>query len=326
MTKKGGLLLVATIVLIAIAAFVFWPNGTKKDLFLDLTPISVGYLPSLAASPLYVAIAEGYFEQEGLDVRIQEVYSGPELINALQGKAVDVAFGIVPPLIMSRAKGLPIKSIVGATLDSADVKEHRLMLPLDSSIESGKQLKGKKIAVVAEGTSDYFGLLQYLEKHGLKAGDVEIIKTPHPEMIFGIASKSVDAACGIEPFITIGELRGKVKVFDFYYPDNPVEIGTYLAHEDFLSARPEVAQKFSRAIRKGNRFANDHARLRKLLPTLEEHGIKFKISEEAARAVTIMRFQDSLTEKGIRTIMQQLMDFGVLKNPIDVEACIYQSE
>lgn len=288
--------------------------------------VRVGYLPSLAASPMYAAIAQGYFKEENLEVKIQEVYSGPELINVLQGKAVDIAFAIVPPLVLARSKGLPIKSIVGATVDGAHVQEHRILLPPDSTITTGSDLKGKKIGVVAKGTSDYFGLLQYLEKHGLLESDVEIIKVPHPEMIFAVSSKAVDAGCGIEPFITLGKIQGKIKVFDFYYPDDPTEIGTYLAHENFINANSDVVARFARAIKKGNAYCNDHEKLRALLPNLEEYGVKFKLPPDAAGEVTVMQFKDSLTEAGVTKIMNQLLDHQVLEQPIDVTQCIYKAD
>lgn len=299
------------------------PTGERQPVARQT--VRVGYLPSLAASPFYAAVANGYFDEEGLDVKFQEIFSGPELVNALQGKAIDVAFSIVPPMILARSKGLPITSIVGATIDSKDVREHRIMLQVGSPIKTAADLKGKKIAVVAQGTSDHFGLLQYLDKNGLKESDVEIIKTPHPEMIFAIASRAVDAACGIEPFITIGKLQGKVEVFDYYYPDEPTEIGTYLVHEDYLTANPDASARFAHAIRKGNAFCQDQAQLRRLLPTLEQYGIKFKMAEEAANAVTIMEFRDSLTEEGVTRVMNDLIAHGVLKEPIGVNACIQRT-
>jgi ABC-type nitrate/sulfonate/bicarbonate transport system substrate-binding protein len=290
----------------------------------EITTIRVGYLPSLGASQLYVAIAKGYFKEENLKAEIREIYSGPEIVNTLQAKAVDFALGIVPPIILSRSKGLPIKSVCGATIDSIDIQEHRLILPVNSDIKAGKDLKGKKIAVVAEGTSDYFGLLQYLEKNGLDKSEVEIIKTPHPEMIFAVASKSVDAAASIEPFITIGNLDGKVKIFDFYYPDEPVEIGTYLAHEDFIKNNPEVTKRFINAIHKATDFLKDKKSHRELLPKLENYGIKFKVSKEVADALTIMEFRKSLSEEGIEKVMNQLLNAGFLSKPIDVKSCIYR--
>ncbi len=314
-------IVVFVLVIFAVVIAIQKPTNLQKAAF-----IRVGYLPSLAASPMYAAIAQGFFTEENLHVKIQEIYSGPELINVLQGKSVDIAFGVVPPLVLAREKGLSIKSIVGASIDSAQVREHRIILPPDSTIAQGSDLKGKKIAVVAEGTSDYFGLLQYLEKHSLQESDVEIVKTPHPEMIFAVSSKAVAAGCCIEPFITIGDIQGKIKVFDFYYPDEPTEIGTYLAHEDFINSNPDVVARFVRAIKKGNKYCNDHSKLRALLPNLEQYGVKFKLTPEAAAKVTIMEFRDSLTEAGITKTMNLLLKHGDLTQQIDVKQCIYRTE
>ena len=311
--KKRLRFIIAVIVLIGVGLLlyfkIFQTKVEEEDPVTDdvvLTTVKVGYLPSLAASQMYIGIAKGYFEEEGLELEIQEILSGPEIISTLQSKSVDVAFGIVPSLVIARSNGASIKSIAGGTVDNGSVREHRLMLPIDSPIENGMDLKGKKIALVAEGTSDYFGLVQYLNKHGLTTDDVELIKTPHPNMIVAVASKSVDVAAGIEPFITLGEVEGKTKVFDYYYPDTPTEIGTYLSHEDYIAQNPQVVSAFSRAINKATVFIQNEDSLRAMLPVLEEYGIKFKISEEVANRVIIMKFQPSLTPRGVQNIIDQL--------------------
>lgn len=287
------------------------------------TKVKVGYLPSLAASQLYIGIVKGYFAEEGLDVEILEIYSGPEIVNALQSKSVDVAFGIVPPLVMVRSKGIPIKSIAGATLDGKEIRDHRILLAKDSPISKPEDLRGKKIALVAEPTSDGLGLLDYLEKNGVKRSDVQLIKTPHPEQVFAVVSKAVDAAASIEPFITIGLVDDKVKEFDFYYSDEPTEVGTYLVHEDLIKSKPELVAAFARAIAKATPLCQDHDALREILPTLPEKGIKFKVTPDVAQRLHIMGFRESLSEDGIRKVMEQLIHHGFMKEPIDVKSCIH---
>jgi NitT/TauT family transport system substrate-binding protein len=297
-------------------------SGCKHD---EQQVVKIAYLPSLAASQLYVGIAKGYFEEEGIKVEISEIYNGPDIIAAVQSKTVDIGFGITPPLILARSNGAKIKSIGGATFDGISVQEHRLMLPIDSEIKSPQDLKGKKIAVVAEGTSDYFGLIGYLEKNGIKKNEVEIISVPHPEMIFAISNKSVDAAAGIEPFITMGSVQGKTKTFDFYYPDQEMEVGTFIAHEDFISSNSDLVAKIIKVIEKSTIVINNEKEFRALLPTLETHGIKFKITKEVADKVQIMGFRDKLTTSGTGAVMDMLFDNHILKNKFDVQECIYTS-
>ena len=235
--------------------------------------VKIAYLPSLSASQLFVGIAKGYFEEEGIKVEISEIYNGPDIVTAIRGKSVDIGFAVTPPLIHARANGAKIKSIGGATYDGESVQEHRFMLPIDSKIESAQDLRGKKIAVVAEGTSDYFGLLYYLKTNGIKKEEVEIISVPHTEMIFAITSKAVDAAAGIEPFITMGAVEKKTRTFYYYYPPQILEVGTFMAHEDFINANPELIAKISRVIDRATEFIHNEEEFRKLLPTLDQHGI-----------------------------------------------------
>ena len=288
--------------------------------------IKVGYLPSLAASQLYVGIANGYFSEENIMIEIQEIYSGPDIINALQSKSVDIAFGITPPLITARNKGIKVKSISGATYDSGEIREHRLMLQKDSKIRKPTDLIGKKIAVVAEGTSDYFGLLEYLDGNGVDKDDVEIIKTPHPEMIISIKGKFVDAAAGIEPFITMGMINKDVKVFDYYYPNEKIEVGTYLAHDDFIKTNRAIVKRFNAAIKKSTDFIKNEKKFRELLPTLESYGIKFKLSKDVESSVRIMGFDYHVTEDGLNRIKKQLLKYGYIDKNIDVKECIYDSD
>jgi NitT/TauT family transport system substrate-binding protein len=295
-------------------------SGCKKDEHV----VRIAYMPALTASQLYVGIAKGYFEEEGIKVEILEVQKAPDIIPAIMGKSVDIGFSVVPPLITAQANGVKIKSIGGATFDSKDVREHRFMLPIDSEIKSAQDLRGKKIAVVAEKASDHLSLMDYLKANGIKKEEVEIISIPYPEMIFALTSKTIDVAAGVEPFITMGALEKKTRTFDFYYPDIITEVGTFLAHEDFINANPELIAKISRIIDKATIFINnEEEEFRKLLPTLGEHGIRFKMSKEVADSFTIMGFKNSITTVGAEAVMDMLIDNDVLKTKINAEDIIY---
>lgn len=285
--------------------------------------VKVGYLPILLSSQLYVGIVEGYFKEEGIKVEISEISNGPDIVTALQSKSIDIGVAITPPLIRARANGVKIKSIGAATFDGESVQEHRLMLPVDSKIQSAQDLKGKKIAVVAEGTSDYFSLLYYLKANGLKKEDVEIIAVPHAEMIFALSSKSVDAAAGAEPFITMGAVEKKTRTFDYYYPAYTLEVGTFMAHEDFINANPELIAKISRVIEKATALIHNEKEFRKLLTTFDQHGIKFKMSKEVADSTKIMGFRNRLDPVSLEAVMNLMIENNVLKEKINVEDCIY---
>jgi len=299
-------------------------SGCKKD---EQT-VRIAHFPALTPSQLFVGVANGYFKEEGIKVEIFEMNS-PDIVPAIMGKSVDIGFAVVPPLINARANEIRIKSIGGATFDSENVREHRIMLPIDSEIQSAQDLRGKKIAVITKtaGASDYLALVNYLKNNGIKEEEVEIVSVPFPDMIFALTSKSVDAAAAVEPFITMGALEKKTRTFDYYYPDQVINVGTFLAHEDFIDANPELIARISRVIDKATNFINNQEEeFRKLLPTLGEHGIKLKISKEVADSMSIMGFSNSLTPSSLDAIMDMMIDKNVLKTKINMEDLIYSKK
>jgi len=285
--------------------------------------VKIAYLPVLSSSQLYVGIVKNYFEEEGIKVEISEIYNGPDIVTAVLSKSIDIGVGVIPPLIRARSNGMRVKSIGGATFDGISVQEHRIMLPIDSEIQTAQDLRGQKIAVVAEGTSDYFSLIYYLKTNGIEKEEVEIIAIPHSEMIFAITSKSVDAAAGAEPFITMGAVEEKTRTFDYYYPDYEVEVATFIAHEDFINANPELIAKIAKVIEKSTAIINNESEFRQLLPSLNKHGIKLSISEEVAYSLRLMGFRSSLTKQGFEAVLNMLYDNSILNNKINFEDCIY---
>ena len=49
----------------------------------ELTTVSVGVLPIVDVAPLHLAIEEGFFEEEGLDLELVTVAGGAEAVPAL---------------------------------------------------------------------------------------------------------------------------------------------------------------------------------------------------------------------------------------------------
>ena len=121
----------------------------------------------------------------------------------------------------------------------------------------------------------------------------------------------------------MGAVEKKTRTFDYYYPAQILEVGTFMAHEDYINANPELIAKISRVIDKATKLIQNEEEFRKLLPTLDQHGIKFKMSKEVADSVRIMGFRNQLTPEGLEAVMDMLIKNNVLKERINVEKCIY---
>ncbi len=288
--------------------------------------VRVGYLRLLSATPLYTALREGYFERENLNVQARVIKSGPEGNEALAAGNIDVAFSIVPSLLIANARGVPsdLVSIYGATTDGPQVRDHRIVVKPGSPIRTAADLRGRKVAVVGwpGPTSDVLELLSYLQRQGLSSKDVTLVGMPHQDMSSAIASGAIDAGALAEPYITMGVLGGTVSLLSeaegyYYDPVAETEVTTYLARRSWIEANQDVAGRFIKALAAGRTKSEDRAWLIEHgLPTFNANTqppIDFvAITVAQARGLRFMPIKPTVTLQGMQRIGEQLVRFGFL--------------
>lgn len=305
------------------------------------TIIRVGYLRLLSATPLYTALHEGYFSNEGLDVQIRVIRSGPEGNEALAANNVDVAFSILPSLIVARVQGVPadLVSLYGTSVDNQNVRDHRVIVPMSSPISMAKDLRGKKVAVVGwpGRTSDALELLDYLKRHNINQNDLTLVGMAHSDMVSALESGLIDAAASAEPYISLGIRSSKIKTLDenegYYYNANgETEVTTYLTRLSWIQANPARAQRFLRALDRGRKKAEDLVWLVNLgLPFFNLRAnppIDFvQLTPAEAGALRLMPIRSHASVAGLTHVTEQLLRYGPIKEaPNDLSALLYSTE
>ncbi|MGD9024568.1 MAG: ABC transporter substrate-binding protein, partial [Desulfobacterales bacterium] len=150
------------------------------------------WFPNVDHLPIYVARHQGYFSQEGLEIRI---ISPSETADALKLAAtgnVDIAVSYEPQTIIAAARGLEIVAF-------GRLIEHPLTTLLfmkDSGIKVPKDLEGKKIGYTVPGLMDIllaaFAKLNNIENYTAVNVGFSIVQS--------LTAKKVDAVMG--PFKT----------------------------------------------------------------------------------------------------------------------------
>jgi NitT/TauT family transport system substrate-binding protein len=81
----------------------------------ELAKITVGVMPIVDVSPVYIGVKQGFFKDQGLDVTIESGSGGAALIPSVQSKSMQFAFSNVVSIMIARDKGLDLKIVANAT-------------------------------------------------------------------------------------------------------------------------------------------------------------------------------------------------------------------
>ncbi|MFC1723802.1 ABC transporter substrate-binding protein [Nanoarchaeota archaeon] len=189
----------------------------------DLTPVEIGYKTHLLYLPAYVAQANKYFEQEGLDVELVKFESTNHLVEAILTGRIDAGIGginaLVPLTIEGKSPGSLKIFNLGILTDSFDY----LLVRKDSEIRSVKDLAGKTISA-HPGSSVLLFIQLMIDKERLQ--DVTIVQTAPAQQLSALSSGSIDAIFVLEPLATIGITSGEARILI----QSP--ISTYFRQED----------------------------------------------------------------------------------------------
>ena len=240
------------------AALVF---GTPQARAADTVVIAQSN-ESLIWAPIYVARKLGYFKDEGIDVDVAVVKSGPAALTAVTTGSAQVAVGFPVTPIKAIGQGLKVK--IFAELSNQFIAElmlrkdvaQRLKIDETTPVEARiKALKGLTIAVNGTRSANDYLLRRILADVGLKA-DSDVTITPvgaGPTLLAALDQKRIDGFVTTPPTNVIAvQDHDAVQVIDFAAGEyKPVAGMIYIAlaaDEGWLAEHPQVAAGTVRAL------------------------------------------------------------------------------
>jgi NitT/TauT family transport system substrate-binding protein len=219
--------------------------------------LGVGGKTALYYLPLTICERLGYFQEQGLDVVINDFRGGAQSLQALVGGSVDVVTGAYEHTIRMQAKGQDIKAVIelgrfpGIVLGIRKEKA--------ASYRTAADLKGMKIGVSAPGSSTNFFVMYMMSKAGLKPADASYIGVGiGPTSVAAIQKGEIDALSNLDPMMTKLERDGDIRVV----ADSRTEAGTraifggsnpaavLYIRQEFIAKNPNTVQALVNAFYK----------------------------------------------------------------------------
>lgn len=288
--------------------------------------IAVGnYGSSANGMPFGVALAKGYFKEEGANVTgiISSQGGGTSVRNAMAG----VAYGEANPgaIAVAIQSGANLKIVSDNVLTIA---EFAWLVKKDSPIKTIKDLKGKKIGYTNPRSTSQALAILLLKKAGYKPEDADLVKTGgFGPMVAALELGQIDVAAVTEPLWSKNKDKYRVLITgsEALPPlDNVVGVTTVEA----AKTRGDFIRAVIRARRRAIEFMTAHP---------EEAGAilaqPFNITPEVATSA-VRNLTTSMTEgipywgqgdihlDGMKRIIEVQKSVGALTGDIDLSKVV----
>lgn len=193
------------------------PTATPEDSFAELTSITVGNIPVLIYAPVMIALEKEYFAEQGLDVQLENLAGGADMVTLTATGEFDIGIGGTGPAFFNAIdRGVELKVI--APLHFERPPQATPLVVSRERFESGElteieDLRGLSVAVNARGATEYW-LDQVLRKGGMTIEDIDLQTLPFPDVPAALESGALDAAMLGEPLATRAVQEGLVTILD----------------------------------------------------------------------------------------------------------------
>ena len=261
MKNKKWISLAAAVVL-AVTALPMGVFAAKKDSTEEkLTKVTLNEVAhSIFYAPQYVAIEEGYFKDEGLDLTLVTGFGADKTMTAVISGEADIGFMGAEASVYAYQEGATdaVVNFAQLTQRAGNFLVAREEMP-DFKCED---LKDKKVLGGRKGGMPEMVFEYILRKNGL---DPQKDLTIDQSIDFGYTAAaftgdtSADFTVEFEPSATALEKEGAGYVVASLGVDSGyVPYTSYSAKTSYMEKNPEIIQKFTNALQKGMEYVQSH--------------------------------------------------------------------
>ena len=214
---------------------------------------------SIFYAPMYVAIENGYFEDEGLDVELTNSNGADHVMTAMIAGEADIGFMGSEASIYVYQEGSNQRAVNFAQLTQ---RAGNFLVGREADDDfKWEDLKGKTVIGGRTGGMPQMIFEYILKLHGIDPKtDLEIIQN----IDFGVTAEAFAAGTGqytveFEPHATALEEKGAGHVIASLGVDSGyVPYTCFSALDSYIKENPEIIQKFTNAIQKGLDYVAGH--------------------------------------------------------------------
>ncbi len=239
---------------------------------------------SMLYLPLYVAIDEGFFTQQGLDLTKETAGAPTVALSAVISGSAQFSIHGPEGTAIAASKGAPV-GIIANVVNGAAVW---IATTPGFKVDSVKDLRGQKVVTGLMPTTSTSLFVKLLKENGLDAkSDVDMIQVAIGSEPGPLLAKQADVAVMYEPGLDQVVAKGMKVVFGFPKSYGPYAFSAVTARND---VDPDLAQRVVNGMEMAMRFmakneAETIAIAKKEFPTLDPAVVEAAVKRMLAEGV-----------------------------------------
>lgn len=283
---------------------------------------------------LVVSDANGYFDEEGIDVEWVMLESGSTVAQQIAGGAIDVGAVTPEPVIIGASEDLGLDLLFFASYYAKPI--YGIAAPKESGITEVTDLKGKTVGVGTLGGLEMTNAVVALNHAGIDPADVNFLAIGFgAQQAAAVANGTVDAVSLWDTQIAALENTG----LDMHILDLPsmgdITSGGLAAKRETFEEKKDLYAKIGRAVAKGVYFAqaNPEAAIKVMYDThpetksstvaeAEALANDIRVLETRLRSIGVPTGQQwgVLTEENLAASVDYLLTAELISKPVDAKS------
>ncbi len=286
--------------------------------------------------PVFVALARGYYEEEGVEVTRLAFGSGAAMRAAMMAREFDFGYLAFVHVPLARLGGSPFKAVL--SLHDREIFSLVVRNELKDQVKRVQDLRGRTVGFSLPGAGSWMAAQAFLKKAGLDPErDVRFLPLGgDPGVIYSaIRTGRVDAFSSWEPTTTRVLLEGLAYALvrawadrdhrEWYGSDKSLSL-MLVTREDVIQRDPDLVGRVVRATRKGLEYARRTSPER-LATELMEHprtreyfaGLQRPFVVEMFRKIRGGWGNGCLSRRGFEAQMRLAVEYRLVRQPISFE-------
>ena len=254
-------------------------------------------------APFFLGKERGYYDQEGIDLDIQEGRGSGVTVQAVAANTATFGYVDVPTMIKAAAKGAPVKSI-GVALQLSPMS---VMGFTDKNIRVPKDIVGKTVAVTpGDSMSQVWPL--FLKKTGISETEFKTVSGDAQTKLNAVMNGQADLLLGyvMDQAIKLQDATKK-PVYPIRFADYGVNMisSGIIVNVETLKTKPDMVKRFMRATTRAleDSEKNPEAAVDAMLKANPKAGVRETLIVGLKQTTALYHAKDTANARPLRVTM-----------------------